>query len=137
MYSKDWMTFLLIAVIFLLGTCFGSFVNVVVDRIYKNESILGKGSYCDHCKKKISWFDLIPVVSFFLLAAKCRFCGKKISWQYPIAEFSTGILFVIFALWQLRLTNWQVNPAIIFNLAFYFLMATALMIIFVSDLKYG
>lgn len=77
-----------------LGLAIGSFLNCLIWRIYKNESILGR-SACPHCLKKISWYDNIPLLSFLLLKARCRNCQKKISWQYPLVEFFTALLFVL------------------------------------------
>ena len=80
--------------IFFLGLIFGSFLNCLIWRLYKGETVLGR-SYCPKCKKEIKWFDNIPVVSFFVLKKKCRFCNKKISWQYPLVEIITGLLFFL------------------------------------------
>ncbi len=129
--------FLWVAVVFILGSAFGSFVNVVVDRVYKGQSPLRARSYCDYCRKTLAWFDLIPVFSFIFLGGHCRFCHRPISLQYPIVEIATGGLFTAFAIWQLNFTQWQITPLLLVNFAFYFLTATALMIVLVSDLKYG
>jgi len=79
---------------FFLGLIFGSFANVLVDREVKKESLWGF-SHCDHCQKQLKWYDNIPLISFFLLLGKCRFCKKKISFQYPLVEFSMGLVFLI------------------------------------------
>ena len=80
--------------IFLIGSSIGSFLNVLIDRLPKNESINGR-SHCDYCKKKIAWYDLFPIISFFILGGKTRCCKKKMSWQYPLIETITGISFVL------------------------------------------
>jgi len=85
---------ILIITFFIIGLSFGSFINCLVYRLKENKTILGR-SFCPFCKKKISWFDNIPILSFLLLRARCRFCKKKISWQYPLVEFSTGLLFLL------------------------------------------
>ena len=79
--------------IFIFGAGIGSFLNVLIDRLPNNEGIGGR-SYCNHCRHQLAWYDLIPIVSFFLLKGKCRYCGKKISWQYPVVELMTGAIFV-------------------------------------------
>ena len=79
--------------LFILGSSVGSFLNVLIDRLPRAQSIKGR-SHCDHCHHKLAWLDLIPVVSFFLLRGKCRYCGEKISWQYPLVEGLTGVMFV-------------------------------------------
>lgn len=84
--------------IFIVGTIIGSFLNVVICRLPKKESIVLASSHCPKCSKKICWFDLIPIASYFILIGKCRSCKEKISWQYPLVEFATGALFLGFAL---------------------------------------
>lgn len=81
---------------FVFGLAVGSFLNVCILRLPKEESIVFPASHCVHCKSPIAWFDNIPLVSFLLLRGKCRHCGVKISWQYFIVETLTGVLFVIF-----------------------------------------
>ena len=78
---------------FILGSLWGSFSNVCIYRLPKNESVVFDSSYCPGCKKKIKWFDNIPLISFILLKAKCR-CGDfKISSQYFIVELLTASIF--------------------------------------------
>ena len=81
--------------IFLIGLCVGSFVNVCIYRLPKSKQVLLGRSYCPKCKKKIKWFDNIPVLSYFLLNGKCRSCKKKISSQYLIVELITGLGFLL------------------------------------------
>lgn len=83
-------------VIFLLGTIIGSFLNVCIYRIPKDESIIFPGSHCANCSTPLKWYDLIPVLSFLFLRGKCRYCGDKISLQYPVIELLSGIIFLIF-----------------------------------------
>ena len=81
--------------IFLIGLCVGSFANVCIYRLPKSKQVLLGRSYCPKCKKKIKWFDNIPVISFFLLNGKCRSCKKKISLQYFIIELLIGTGFLL------------------------------------------
>jgi len=92
------MIWLIYIFIFISGTLFGSFLNVVICRLPKKESVVAVGSHCPKCNKKICWFDLIPIFSYFILKGKCRQCKEKISWQYPLVEFAAGALFLGFAL---------------------------------------
>lgn len=119
------MDFLIYIFIFLIGASIGSFLNVVIDRLINDESILGR-SYCDYCRKKIVWYDLIPVFSFFILKGKTRCCGKKISWQYPIVEFFTGLIFLLIYFKFNKLTS----------VLIYWGLISCLIVVFVSDLKY-
>lgn len=76
----------------ILGLIIGSFLNVLILRLPEGKSLLGF-SKCPRCNKRISWFDNIPVLSFFILAGRCRNCRARISGQYPIVEISNGLLF--------------------------------------------
>jgi len=79
--------------IFLLGLIIGSFINVVVHRLPRGESLVSPGSHCPHCGEPIRAWDNIPLLSFLVLRGKCRYCGKPIGWRYPIIELLTGIIF--------------------------------------------
>lgn len=79
-----------------LGAVVGSFLNVCIFRIPKEESIVFPGSHCQSCQKKIAPLDNIPLLSFLILRGRCRYCAAKISWQYPLVEFLSAGLFVLF-----------------------------------------
>ena len=81
---------------FLIGICIGSFLNVVFYRLPKDISLVKLRSFCPKCKNKISWRENIPLISWIIQKGKCLNCNEKISIRYPIIEFSTGFLFVIF-----------------------------------------
>ena len=85
---------MLLSFLFILGLAVGSFLNVCIDRLPKNKSLMGR-SHCDFCKKKLQARDLIPVISFFLLNRKCRYCRKDLSWYYPSVELLTAFIFVL------------------------------------------
>lgn len=89
------MDVLIMVFIFLLGIVIGSFLNVCIYRIPKEESIAAGGSACQSCGTKLTAIDLIPVVSYFVLRGKCRKCKAKISPQYPIIEIITGIIYLL------------------------------------------
>jgi len=77
---------------FFLGLFWGSFLGVVVDRAERPKSILLDRSRCEHCQKILSWFELIPLLSFLLQRGRCRQCGAKLSYKYPVIEILAGIL---------------------------------------------
>ena len=77
------------------GLLVGSFLNVIICRFGKKDSILYDRSKCPSCEKALTWYDLVPVFSFLLLKGRCRYCNEKINWQYPIVEISTGLLFLL------------------------------------------
>ncbi|MCC7289524.1 prepilin peptidase [bacterium] len=78
-----------------LGLIFGSFINAWVWRIETERSIAKGHSMCPHCKKPLKWYDLVPVLSYAVLAGKCRMCRKPISPRYPIVESMTAALFLV------------------------------------------
>jgi len=115
----------------------GSFLNVVIFRLKTKETILKSRSHCVFCKKKLSWYELIPLLSFTIQKGRCRECHKKISWQYPIIEIITGLLFLSALIYSApggSALGWQF-PYIIYGL-FLWLIFSFLIIIFVYDLKH-
>jgi len=80
--------------VFIFGAMIGSFLNVVIYRIPKGESIVFPSSKCQSCQNSLKWWHNIPIFSWLFLRGKCYFCKDKISAQYPIVEFLTGIIFV-------------------------------------------
>ena len=84
-------TFVTIAA-FLLGLVLGSFLNVVIARLPKRQSIVSPPSRCPKCKTPIRPWDNIPVLSYVLLGGRCRDCRARISWRYPLVELSSGLL---------------------------------------------
>lgn len=85
----------MIVLIFATGIILGSFYNVCIYRIPKNESIVYPRSHCTKCNHYLSVNDLIPIISYILLKGKCRYCGRKISVKYPAVEIFTGLLFLL------------------------------------------
>lgn len=81
--------------LFIFGVCIGSFLNVLIDRLPVGESVLWGHSHCDYCKKRLRWFELIPLFSFLVQGGTCRRCHAKLSIQYPLIELLTGLLFVL------------------------------------------
>ena len=78
----------------ILGLIAGSFANVCISRLPRQESVIRPRSRCPHCGVPLRWYDNIPLVSFFALRGRCRRCGARIGWRYPRVEFVTAILFV-------------------------------------------
>jgi len=79
--------------LFVLGTTVGSFLNVVGLRWGTGETLFGR-SHCPSCGKTLKWWKLVPILSFFILKARCQGCKSPISWQYPLVELWTGLIFV-------------------------------------------
>ena len=80
-------------VAFAFGACVGSFLNVCIYRIPRDESIVWPGSHCPKCGRSIAWYDNIPLVSWLALRARCRACGAPIAVRYVLVETLVGILF--------------------------------------------
>src|SRR5690625_201676 len=120
------LEFAMIFFIFVFGITLGSFFNVVGLRVPKKIPFANDRSYCPSCRKQLAWYELIPVLSFFLQQGKCRNCQQNISLIYPIIELLTGLLFVLSYLrigFELELVT-------------ALLLISMLMIIFVSDMTY-
>jgi leader peptidase (prepilin peptidase)/N-methyltransferase len=82
--------------LFALGACVGSFLNVVVWRLPRDESLVSPGSHCPKCNTPLAWYDNLPVFGWIKLRGKCRHCAQPISMRYPIIEAITGLLFVFY-----------------------------------------
>jgi len=80
-----------------IGLVIGSFLNVVIWRVPRGESVVRPPSHCPGCDRPISPRDNIPLVSWLLLRGRCRNCGTRISARYPLVELATGVLFGAFA----------------------------------------
>ncbi len=78
--------------IFIFGIVIGSFLNVVIYRIPKGESIAYPASKCQSCQTPLKWYHNIPIFSWLFLKGKCGFCSEKISIQYPLIELTTGLI---------------------------------------------
>lgn len=117
--------FILYVIVFLYGIIIGSFLNVCIYRIPKEESIVTVGSHCMSCHHKLRWYDLFPVFSWLFLRGKCRYCGAKISFQYPLVEMVDGILYVV----VFAVNGWNVDSFL------YCVMVSVLLVISVIDYR--
>ncbi|MGI9953180.1 prepilin peptidase [Moorellaceae bacterium AZ2] len=75
------------------GLLIGSFLNVVIYRLPRGETIVFGRSYCPRCRTVLAWYDLIPLFSYITLRGRCRYCGGQISIRYPLVEAITGAVF--------------------------------------------
>lgn len=92
------MNVILYIIIFIMGSVFGSFLTLATYRIPLNEDITHKHSYCPKCNHKLSFLDMVPILSYLFIGGKCRYCKAKISPRYFIIEILCGISFVLLAI---------------------------------------
>ncbi len=111
---------------FVLGAIFGSFFFVVGSRMPLKENITSSRSRCDHCKKELKFYDMIPVLSFLLLKGKCRYCKKNIDVAHFLVEIFSGLIFM------------YIYISFSFGYEFYMslILASLFIVICVSDFKY-
>jgi len=134
----EWIICLLVFV-FLFGLCIGSFLNVLIYRLPRSISPIKGRSFCPKCKKKIFWYNNIPLLSFILLRGKCRFCHSPISWQYPLVELLTGVLFVMVVLFLSPMQDYWMTGLLddwIIDLLIYWFLISTFIVIFFTDLRH-
>ncbi len=78
----------------ILGAIVGSFLNVVIHRYPREESIVVPPSHCPRCDARIRWYDNIPLLSFAVLMGRCRACRERISWRYPLVELANALFYL-------------------------------------------
>ena len=88
------MFFLLAIFATAFGAIVGSFLNVVIHRYPREESIVFPPSHCPHCNVPIRWYDNFPILSFLVLLGRCRACRQPISWRYPLVELANALFYL-------------------------------------------
>jgi len=126
---------MMLLLLFVLGLCVGSFLNVLIERLPKNESVLFGRSHCEYCKHKLLWYELIPLLSFLLQQGKSRCCHKRLSFQYPLVELITGIGFVLLSILPFP-HGFSLQPSFLIPYSLFLIIFSSLFVIFISDLKY-
>ncbi len=115
-----------LAILVLLGLAVGSFLNVCIHRLPRDQSLNSPPSRCPSCEYRLRWFDNIPVLSYVLLGGRCRKCRARISIRYPVVELITMVLFIIHGVvfgWSALLV-----PRLVF--------ACAMVVLFAIDLEH-
>jgi leader peptidase (prepilin peptidase) / N-methyltransferase len=125
---------------FIVGSVLGSFVAATSYRLIHNKSLKGR-SVCESCKKTIRWYDLIPVISYFILKGRCRECNKKINIEGWIVELVMGVLTALL-FYQLLPSSLVITPNIeglllVLSVIFKSLVLVVLAIVFLVDLRTG
>jgi leader peptidase (prepilin peptidase)/N-methyltransferase len=93
----------LAALFTICGVVIGSFLNVCIDRLPQNKSLLSPPSHCDACGRRLAALDLVPLLSYLWLRGRCRYCGAHIPRRVPLVELLTGTLFFL-AFWYYGLS---------------------------------
>ena len=109
-----------------LGLAVGSFLNVCIHRLPRQESLASPGSRCPQCGAPLRWYDNIPLLSYIILGGRCRRCRAAISMMYPLVEFVTALVFL--AAYFL----FGPSPLLVARLVF----ACAMIVLFVVDLQH-
>jgi leader peptidase (prepilin peptidase)/N-methyltransferase len=123
------MNAVLYIIFILLGMAVGSFLNVVIDRLPRKQSLVKPPSHCDSCGKKLNVLDLIPVFSFIFLRGRCRYCRARIPWRVVVVEAAGGFIFAL-SFWRFGAGIEPSNYAAIFITAFW--CCIFLLIIFID-----
>lgn len=101
---------------FIAGCCIASFINVVIYRLPKHISFSKGRSFCPQCQKTLKGYDMIPILSWFLLKGRCRYCKKRISFRYPFIELLGGLL-AILCFYQYQI-SWMTILSFIISMLF-------------------
>lgn len=129
--------FLIISLaLFFTGAAIGSFLNVVIYRSLNNESWVTGRSRCDSCRKKIGWYDNIPLLSYLILKAKCRNCKKPIALTHPVVEVLVGSLFAWWYMTGAFFFTLTQRPFEVLQPAFWLIVGVILIAILVADYLY-
>jgi leader peptidase (prepilin peptidase) / N-methyltransferase len=115
-----------LAILALLGLAVGSFLNVCIHRLPRDQSLNSPPSRCPSCEYRLRWFDNVPVLSYVLLGGRCRKCRTRISIRYPLVELITMVLFLVHG----AVFGW--SALLVPRLAF----ACAMVVLFAIDLEH-
>ena len=122
------MTLLLGIYAFAIGAIVGSFLNVVIHRYPREESIVFPGSHCPQCDAAIRWYDNIPVLSFLVLRGRCRACrAPSIAWRYPLVELANALFYL--AVYQ------RTGPSVAFVIVAAIISMTIVLIYIDADIQ--
>jgi leader peptidase (prepilin peptidase) / N-methyltransferase len=115
-----------LSILIVLGLTVGSFLNVCIHRIPREQSLMFPPSRCPGCEHRLSWFENIPVLSYAVLGGRCRKCRSRISIRYPLVELATMALFIVHG----EVFGWSalLVPRLLF--------ACAMVVLFAIDLEH-
>lgn len=113
--------------VFAIGAIVGSFLNVVIHRYPREESIVFPGSHCPHCNAAIRWYDNVPILSFAVLRGRCRACGAGIAWRYPLVELANALFYLALFL--------RTGPSVAFVIVAAIISMTIVLIYIDADIQ--
>lgn len=116
----------------ILGLAVGSFLNVCIDRLPQNKSIVFPPSHCESCQRRLAARDLIPLFSYLRLRGRCRYCQSSIPRKLLWVELATGLIFAFLYWWCVVFNKDDLGIAVFWVLAFYACLFT---VVFVIDLE--
>ena len=127
--------------IFIISLFIGSFLNVIIDRVIRDEQFIKGRSHCESCGHELHLKDLIPLLSFIWLKGKCRYCHASIPKILPITELTVAITYASIFYWYLYKSSFSITSTLLsidslFFLLFILILFTLLILIFFSDLRY-
>ncbi len=125
------------ALIFFLGACVGSFVNVLIDRSIAGQDWVRGRSHCDKCRKNLALYDMIPILSFLIYRGKSRCCDTPLSYRYPIVELLVGLLFGWWLAVGFVFFRLVSAPLLVIQPVFWLVSGIVLVILALADLFYG
>lgn len=129
----DMMTILIAGSFGLLGACLGSFAGATAWRLEKGRDFVRDRSECEHCHHKLAWYDLLPLVSWLMLAGKCRYCQRPIGLSALLVEVGLAAYFVLsYVFWPLTLDS-TIN---LVDFGLWLAIGVPLAIIFVYDFRW-
>ncbi len=117
---------LIFILVFIVGLAIGSFLNVLIYRLPREKKFVFGRSYCPSCQKPIKFYDNIPVLSYLILAGKCRSCKAKISLRYPLVELLNGLAYLFFFF----------QYGVSYNFLIFSFLSSALIVIFFVDIDF-
>ncbi len=117
------------AYFFFFGALVGSFLNVLILRLPKEEDVVLKPSHCPSCGKNLKWYMNVPILSYLLLRGKCHYCSVRISPQYPLIELIAGLMAIIIKPKYLDFDS-------LYFFFFYFSVFCVFLVHFIIDLRH-
>lgn len=117
---------------FIFGSIIGSFLNVVVYR-HNTGLTLGGRSFCLYCGKELNWYEMLPIMSFFMLSGRCATCKSRLSLQYPLVELATALFFTIIYIYTKGI---YIGTELLFYTLYMWFMGSLLIVIAAYDIRH-